>query len=92
MLSESGAPKPSPMHVLTKQCCLTSAVSQASFVLFFLSECGTDSRWALGFVHRLVFLEAENTTFRKLGLFSSLGEGRDLPTLLGALERANLNH
>jgi hypothetical protein len=30
-------------------------------------------------------------TFRKLDLFPSSGEGRT-PTLLGPLERANLNH
>jgi hypothetical protein len=33
----------------------------------------------------------ENTTFRKLDLFPSSGEGRETPTLLGPLERANLN-
>jgi hypothetical protein len=33
----------------------------------------------------------ENTTFRKLDLFLSSGEG-ETPTLLGPLERANLNH
>jgi hypothetical protein len=32
------------------------------------------------------------TTFRKLDLFSYAGEGRETPTLLGPLERANLNH
>jgi hypothetical protein len=33
-----------------------------------------------------------NTTFRKLGPFPSSGEGRKTPTLLGPLERVNLNH
>jgi hypothetical protein len=33
----------------------------------------------------------ENTTFRKLVLFPYLSEWRQTPTLLGPLERANLN-
>jgi hypothetical protein len=43
----------------------------------------------LDFVHRP---ELENTTFRKLDLFPSPGEERESPTLLGPLERADLNH
>jgi hypothetical protein len=38
------------------------------------------------FVHRPEFYIVENTTFGKLGLFSSSGEGRESPTLLGPLE------
>jgi hypothetical protein len=34
----------------------------------------------------------ENIKFRKLDLFPSSGEGRETPTLLDPLERANLNH
>jgi hypothetical protein len=34
--------------------------------------------------------QLENTKFRKLELFPSSGEGRDTPTLLGHLERANM--
>jgi hypothetical protein len=34
----------------------------------------------------------ENTTFRKLDLFPSSDEGEKIPTQLGSLERANLNH
>jgi hypothetical protein len=34
----------------------------------------------------------ENTTFQKLDLFQSSGEGRETLTLLGPLERASLNH
>jgi hypothetical protein len=34
----------------------------------------------------------ENTEFRKLDLFPSSGEGREISTLLGLLERDNLNH
>jgi hypothetical protein len=35
----------------------------------------------------------KNTTFRKLDLFPSSGEGGEkTPTQLGPLERANLNH
>jgi hypothetical protein len=30
--------------------------------------------------------------FRKIGLFPSSDEGKETPTLLGPLERANLNH
>jgi hypothetical protein len=33
----------------------------------------------------------EETTFLKLDLFPSSGDWRDIPTLLGPLERANLN-
>jgi hypothetical protein len=33
-----------------------------------------------------------NTTFRKLDLFLSSGEGRETFTVLGHLEGANLNH
>jgi hypothetical protein len=45
------------------------------------------------FVHRpdSKELEDKNTTFRKLDLFPSSGKG-DMHTLLGPLERANLNH
>jgi hypothetical protein len=34
----------------------------------------------------------EMITFRKEGLYPSSGEGRGTPTVLGPLERANLNH
>jgi hypothetical protein len=34
----------------------------------------------------------KNTTFRKLDLFTTSGEGWETPTLLGSLERANLNY
>jgi hypothetical protein len=34
----------------------------------------------------------ENTTFRELDLLPFSGEGRETPTLLGRLERGNLNH
>jgi hypothetical protein len=37
-------------------------------------------------------LNTENTTFRKLRLFPSSGEGSETPALLGSLESANLNH
>jgi hypothetical protein len=46
----------------------------------------------LDFVHRQVFYKLENTTFRKLDVFPSSGEGEKIPTQLGPLERANLNH
>jgi hypothetical protein len=44
----------------------------------------------LDVVHHSVFQKLENTTFWKLDLFPSSGE-RETPTLLGPLERANLN-
>jgi hypothetical protein len=47
--------------------------------------------WVFDFVHHLVFWTLENTTFCKLDLFFSPGEGEDT-YLLGPLERANLNH
>jgi hypothetical protein len=34
----------------------------------------------------------KNTTFRKLDLLPSSGEGVETPTLFGRLERANLSH
>jgi hypothetical protein len=34
----------------------------------------------------------KNTTFRKLDLFLSSGDGWETPTQLGSLERTNLNH
>jgi hypothetical protein len=37
-------------------------------------------------------LSIEKNTFRELGLFPSSGEGWEMPTLLGPLERANPNH
>jgi hypothetical protein len=46
----------------------------------------------LDFVHRLVFYKVGNTTFRKLDLFPSSGEVGKVPTQVGPLERANLNH
>jgi hypothetical protein len=45
----------------------------------------------LDFIHRPVLWELENTEFRKLDLFPSSGERGNMPTLLGSLERANLN-
>jgi hypothetical protein len=46
----------------------------------------------LDFVHRPEFQIPQNTTFRKLDLFPSSGEGKETPTLLDPLERANLSH
>jgi hypothetical protein len=43
------------------------------------------------FDHRPEFEILRNTTFRKRYRFPSLDEGRETPTLLGALERANIN-
>jgi hypothetical protein len=37
-------------------------------------------------------IKTQQQFFRKLDLFSSSGEGWETPTLLGPLERANLNH
>jgi hypothetical protein len=46
----------------------------------------------LDFLHRPVCKRTlKNTTFRKLDLFPASGEGWGTPTLLGPLERANLN-
>jgi hypothetical protein len=44
------------------------------------------------FVHCQEFWIVENIAFQKLALFPSSGERRKRPTLLGPLERANLNH
>jgi hypothetical protein len=40
----------------------------------------------------MLTLFLENTMLQKLDLFPSSGEGRETPTLLGPLKRANLNH
>jgi hypothetical protein len=47
--------------------------------------------WTLSIVRKSKKLD--NTTFRKLDLLPSSGEGgRGTPTLLGPLDRANFNH
>jgi hypothetical protein len=46
----------------------------------------------LDFVHLPVLQTQKNTTFRKVDLFPSSGEGRETSILLGLLERANINH
>jgi hypothetical protein len=46
----------------------------------------------LDFVHPPEFYKQENTTFQKLDLFPSSGEGGGAPTLLGTLEKTYLNH
>jgi hypothetical protein len=45
----------------------------------------------LDFVHRHEFWILENTKVRKLDLFPSSDEARESPTVLGPLERANVN-
>jgi hypothetical protein len=52
----------------------------------------TQNYWVLGLFPSSGILD--NTTFRKLDLFLSYGEGggEKTPTHLGPLERANLNH
>jgi hypothetical protein len=44
--------------------------------------------WALSIIQNSKYLG--NTTFWKLDLFLTSGEGRETPTLLGHLERANV--
>jgi hypothetical protein len=47
--------------------------------------------WTLSIVRKSKILD--NTTFRKLDLLPSSGEGGgETPTVLGPLDRANLNH
>jgi hypothetical protein len=46
----------------------------------------------LDFFHLPVFYKTENTTFRKLDLFPSAGEGGSTPNQLGPVGGANLNH
>jgi hypothetical protein len=45
----------------------------------------------VGFIHRPEFLIIESTTCRKLDVFSSSGEGKETPVLLGTLERGKPN-
>jgi hypothetical protein len=52
----------------------------------------TQNYWVFGLCPSSGILEAKNTTFWKMDLFPSSGEGEVTPTLLGPLERANLNH
>jgi hypothetical protein len=56
-------------------------------VLFWLKITGF-----LDFVHRLEFQVLENTIFWKLDLCPSSDKQWEARTLLGLLERANLNH
>jgi hypothetical protein len=52
----------------------------------------TQDYWAFGFCPLSGILKTQkNTTFQKLDLFPSLGEGWESPTLLGPLERTNPN-
>jgi hypothetical protein len=46
--------------------------------------------WTVSILHSSK--ELENTMFQKLELFPSSDKGRETPTLLGPLERLNLNH
>jgi hypothetical protein len=51
----------------------------------------TQNHWVCGFIHRPEFLNpTKNTSFRKLDVFRSSGDGKKTPTLLGPLERTNL--
>jgi hypothetical protein len=43
------------------------------------------------FVHHSVFYILESTTFRKQGLFPSSNEGKEAPSPMGPLERADLS-
>jgi hypothetical protein len=46
----------------------------------------------LDLVHNADYELLEITTFQKLDLFPSSGEGGEIPTSLGPLERLNLNY
>jgi hypothetical protein len=51
----------------------------------------TQDYWVFGLFPSSRVLGSRNTTFRKVGLFSSSGErGETTPTQLGPLERVNL--
>jgi hypothetical protein len=52
----------------------------------------TQNHWVSGLCPSSVILNNYKTPFRQLGLFPSSGEGRETPTLLSSLERANRNH
>jgi hypothetical protein len=53
----------------------------------------TQDCWVVGFFMSFGILENRKQMIRKLDLFPSSGEGRGkTPTLLGPLEKANLNH
>jgi hypothetical protein len=58
-----------------------------------LVKCTTNARnyWVFGLCPSPSTLKLEYTTFRRLDLLPSSGEG-EAPTLLGPLESANLNH
>jgi hypothetical protein len=52
--------------------------------------CNNHYYWESGLGPSSGILNHENTTFRKLDLFPSSGEGGGAPTLLGALEQKSL--
>jgi hypothetical protein len=54
----------------------------------------TQNYWVFGLCPSSSILKKNQTenTFWKLDLFPSSGEGRETPTLLRPLEKANLNH
>jgi hypothetical protein len=55
-------------------------------------SCAVGIRRFLDVLHWLNYKSPENSTFRKLDLFPSSDERMELPTLLGPLDGANLNH
>jgi hypothetical protein len=55
-------------------------------------EYNTQNYWVSGLCPSRGILNNFNAVFRKLDPFSSSGEGREAPTLMGPLDRANLNH
>jgi hypothetical protein len=52
--------------------------------------CNAQNYWVSGLCPSSGILNTTEKTFRKLDLFPSSGEGKKTPTLLGPLERANL--
>lgn len=68
-------------------------ISNISYLAGFWRWCITlRISGSVDFVHRSEFEISENSSFRKLDLFASSGEGNETLTLLDPSERTKLNH
>jgi hypothetical protein len=54
--------------------------------------CYTKNHWVYVLCLSSGILNIRKHMFRKLNLFPSSGEGREIPTHFGPLEKENLNH
>jgi hypothetical protein len=67
--------------------------TKATELVVYIYICSsTQNHWISGICPSTGIVTTMKYNFRKLDLFPSSGEGRETPTLLGPLERDNLNH